>query len=131
MTTVQDEIIVARFSSPGHPLEGDSGRALSKQIEAQGQEGEWSSPGAARLLCEQSDMLHMLDVQINWEAPWRRLKGGLTDGMAANSTRCNCYYYYYWVVVFFFGSIRTKSCARSRAASTKICVKSRHTLRQN
>lgn len=94
MTTVQDEIIVAGFSSPGQPLEGDSKKALSKQIEAQGQEGEWASPGAACLLCEQSDMLHMLDVQMNWEAPWRQLKGGLTDGVSTNSTRCNCYYYY-------------------------------------
>lgn len=92
MTAVQDEIIVAHFSSPGQSLEGDTENALSKQIEAQGQEGEWASPGAAFLLCEQSDMLHMLDVQMNWEAPWCQLKGGLTDGVRANSTLCNSFF---------------------------------------
>lgn len=101
MTAVQDEIIVAHFSSPGQSPEGDTENALSKQIEAQGQEGEWASPGAAFLLCEQSDMLHMLDVQMNWEAPWHQFKGGLTDGVRANSTLCNS----------FLGSIRTKSRA--------------------
>lgn len=65
--------MTAHFSSAGQPLEGDSENALSKQIEAQGQEAEWASPRAASLLCEQSDRPHMLDVQRNWGAPWRQL----------------------------------------------------------
>lgn len=70
----------AHFSSLGQPLEGDSDNALSKQIEAQGQEAERASPGTASLLCEQSDMPHMLNVQMNWGAPWRQLKGDLSGG---------------------------------------------------
>lgn len=80
MTISHDEIIGHSFSSPGQPLEGDSENALSKQIEAEGQEGEQASPGAASLLCEQSDMPHMLDVQMNWGAPWCQLRGDLTGG---------------------------------------------------
>lgn len=79
MTILHHEIIGRSFlSGPGQPLEGDSEIALSKQIEAEGQEGERASPGAASLLCEQSDMPHMLDVRMNWGAPWRQLKGDLT-----------------------------------------------------
>lgn len=66
---------------------------LSQHIEALRVDSERASSGAASLLCEQSDMLHMFHVQMNWAALWRRLKGHLRGEVhgGANSSLRNSF----------------------------------------